>query len=105
LLTGCAEAGNRLPHAAARDPSEGERSGAEASLGAREVRRAGPVTPPAKVVVIAPARFRIQFTASAEREEMIQRARARLAVGGAGRLTGWCEGPICPQVEPRSGPG
>jgi hypothetical protein len=45
---------------------------------AREVRPAGPVTLPAKVVAIAPARFRVQFTASAELEEKIQRARALL---------------------------
>jgi len=59
---------------AAEQPAGGE-VGAEIVA---EVRPAGPVTPPAKVVAIAPARFRVQFTASAELEEKIQRARALL---------------------------
>jgi hypothetical protein len=62
---------------AARAESQPRNAEVEAAA-ALEVRPAGPVTPPARVVAIAPARFRVQFTASAELEEKIQRARALL---------------------------
>jgi hypothetical protein len=58
--------------------SAAESPPADAAVTAVEVRPAGPVASPAKVVAIAPARFRVQFTASAELEEKIQRARALL---------------------------
>jgi len=71
----------RPPARVAEVRSAADSPAAEGDVGAdtaREVRPAGPVTPPAKVVAIAPARFRVQFTASAELEEKIQRARALL---------------------------
>ena len=71
----------RQPASVAEVRSAAESPAAEGGAGAdtaREVRPAGPVTPPASLVAIAPARFRVQFTASAELEQKIQRARALL---------------------------
>jgi len=71
----------RQPVPVAEVPPAASTQPADVPVGAdtvAKVRSAGPVTPPAKVVAIAPARFRVQFTASAELEEKIQRARALL---------------------------
>ena len=71
---------SRPPAAVAEVRSAASSTLAEAEVAdtVAKVRSAGPVAAPAKVVAIAPARFRVQFTASAELEEKIQRARALL---------------------------